>query len=129
MHWWFMLPQAERCAGGNILAMRCRFALNELFARDVLLRQAEVHIVMIVRAVGPQDVEPLAATANAHINVAARPKASSSRAIPGPRPDGTRPRNSVESSAQPHADAADTCARIDAASSGRPSRKKPETLW
>ncbi len=29
MHWWFMLPQAERCAGGNILAMRCRFAPTE----------------------------------------------------------------------------------------------------
>jgi hypothetical protein len=23
-----MLPKAERCAGGNILAMRCRFALK-----------------------------------------------------------------------------------------------------
>jgi hypothetical protein len=26
MRQWFMRPQAERCAGGNILAMRCRFA-------------------------------------------------------------------------------------------------------
>jgi hypothetical protein len=28
MRQWFMRPQAERCAGGNILAMRCRFAID-----------------------------------------------------------------------------------------------------
>src|SRR5512135_3535855 len=30
MPWRFMLPKAERCAGGNILAMRCRFAPEEV---------------------------------------------------------------------------------------------------
>jgi len=28
MRRWLMRPQAERCAGGNILAMRCRFATS-----------------------------------------------------------------------------------------------------
>src|SRR5262249_14896619 len=41
--------------------------LDELLAGDVLLGQPQVHVVVIVGAVGPQDVQPLAAAADAHV--------------------------------------------------------------
>src|SRR5512142_2779558 len=41
--------------------------LDELLAGDVLRRQAEVHVVVIVRAVSPQDVQAFAAVADADV--------------------------------------------------------------
>src|SRR3954449_6352835 len=41
--------------------------LDELLPRDVLLRQPEVHIVVVVGAIGPEDVQPLPAIAHPHV--------------------------------------------------------------
>jgi hypothetical protein len=42
MRWSLMRPQAERCAGGNILAMRCRFAARKLVGWSPLRKRGKL---------------------------------------------------------------------------------------
>src|SRR5206468_9548757 len=51
----------------GVLGQQLLQQLDELLTGDVLLRRAEVHVVVIVGAVGPQDVQSLAAIADAHV--------------------------------------------------------------
>src|SRR3954454_8855218 len=64
----FRIVQVEdEFLGVRMLRPHLLQQLDELFPGDVLLHQAEVHVVVIVRAVRPEDVQPLPPVAHAHI--------------------------------------------------------------
>src|SRR4051795_3710397 len=72
LHTWlavvFRIVQVEdEFLGVRMLRPHLLQQLDELLPGDVLLRQAEVHVVVIVWAVRPEDVQPLPPVAHAHV--------------------------------------------------------------
>ena len=73
---------------------------DELLAGDVLPRQPEVHVVVVVGAVGPEDVQPLATVAHAHVEPLAHQEPAGIQQVHAPDrvagvhevPPGPRPR-------------------------------------
>ena len=84
--------------------------LDELLAGDVLLGQPQVHVVVVVGAVGPEDVQPLAAVAHAHVEPLARQQPAGIQQVHAPDrvagvheiPPGPRPRLTLVPPVLPH---------------------------
>src|SRR4051794_917631 len=84
--------------------------LDELLAGDVLLRQSEVHVVVVVGAVGPEDVQPLPPVAHAHVEPLPDQQPAGIEQIHAPDrvagvhevPPGCRPRLPLVSPILPH---------------------------
>src|SRR4051794_17342687 len=100
----------DELLGVGVLRPQRLEQLDELLAGDVLLGQAEVHIIVIIRAVGPEDVQSLATVAHADVEPLAHEQPAGIEQVHAPDrvagvdevPPGLRPRLTLVSPVLPH---------------------------